>query len=105
MTTPTPSIFPYAADAVDAQQARQDRLHELYAQDGRQSPDFVFFTLKLSGGKIAIRKSSISAFYCACSGETILEYDKDSAFVRESFDEACAKLGIALPHPQQEPQP
>jgi hypothetical protein len=65
--------------------------------------DFVFFTLNQSGERLAIRKSSISAFYGAQSKETILEYDGDSAFVRESFDEVCAKLGIAAP--QQEPQP
>jgi hypothetical protein len=123
MTTPS------AAEAVDAQQARQDRLEELYHQDGRHEPghpmhglytglvmtastttspqnamtdEFVFFTQNKEGNKIAIRKSSISAFFCAYSGETILEYRSDSAVVVESFDEVCAALGIA---PQQESKP
>lgn len=39
ISLPTPSTFSCAAEAVDVQQARQDRLDELYAQDGRQSPD------------------------------------------------------------------
>jgi hypothetical protein len=124
MTTPS------AADAVDAQQARQNRLDELYHQDGRHEPshpmhglytglvmtastttspqnamtdEFVFFTQNnRRGEKVAIRKSSINAFYCAYSGETILEYRGDSAVVVESFDEVCAALGIA---PQQESKP
>ena len=120
---------PSAADAIAAQQARQDRLEELYRQDGRQDPshpmhglytglvqttstttpqedamtdDFVFFTQNIKGNKIAIRKSSINAFYYTYSGETIIEYTGDSAIVVESFDEVCAALGIA---PQQEPKP
>ncbi len=130
MTTPPPSTFSCSADAVDAQQARQDRLDELYHQDGRHEPshpmhglytglvmtastttspqnamadEFVFFTQNKNKNKIAIRKSYISAFFCAYSGETIIEYKGDSAIVVESFDEVCAALGIAAP--QQEPQP
>lgn len=129
MTTPTPSIFSCAAEAVDAQQTRQDRLDELYAQDGRQSPehpmhglytglvqttstttpeiamtdDFVFLTLNQTGKKIAIRKSSVHTFFDSDLHGTIVEYTSDSACVEESFNEVCRLLGIDT-H-QQESQP
>lgn len=91
------------ADAVEVQQARQDRLEELYHQDGRQSPDhpmhglytelvqpastttppqenamndeFMFLTLP-DGQKIAIRKSSVTAVFPAKYSQTstIIEY-------------------------------
>ena len=120
------------ADAIAAQQARQDRLEELYHQDGRHEPshpmhglytglvqttstttpqedamtnDFVLFTL-FDGQKIAIRKSSVTAFFpnkAHTQNSTIIEYlGSDGAVVNESFNEVCEALGIA---PQQESKP
>lgn len=120
-------------DAIAAEESRNYRLEELYHQDGRQSPDhpmhglytglvmttstttpqedvmaddFVLFTL-FDGQKIAIRKSSVTAFFpnnAHARNSTIIEYrGSDGAIVAESFDEVCAALGIAAP--QEEAQP
>lgn len=119
-------------DAIEAQQVCQDRLEELYHQDGRHEPshpmhglytglvmttstttpqedvmadDFVLFTL-FDGPKIAIRRSSVTAFFtnkARTQNSTIIEYlGSDGVVVNESFNEVCAALGIA---PQQEAQP
>lgn len=120
---------PSAAYAVAAQQTRQDRLEELYHQDGRQNPshpmhglytgleqttttttpenamadNFVFLTLNPKGRRIAIRKSSVHNFFDADNYGTIVEYTGDSSWVEESFDEVCRLLGIDTT--QQEPKP
>lgn len=125
MTTTTPN----AADAVEVQQARQDRLEELYHQDGRQDPshpmhglytglvqttstttpenamadEFMFLTLNQKGTRIAIRKSSVHTFFESDSYGTIVEYTGDSAGVKESFDEVCRLLGVAASTPQSQP--
>lgn len=63
--------------------------------------EFVFLSLKSE--KIAIRKSSIHAFFPGSSGETVVEYGygEESAVVSETFDEVCALLGVAVPLQEQ----
>jgi len=113
-----------AAAAVEGQQARQDHLEELYDQDGRHEPshpmhglytglvqhtptpqeefmdDFAIFSLPKA--TIAIRKSSIHAFYPAFHGDgTVIEYTSESAIVKQSFDEVCAIMGVSAPAEEQ----
>lgn len=119
MTTPPIS----SAAAVEAQQARQDHLDELYHQDGRHEPSHPmrglytglvhhspttqedsmseFVILSLAKEKIAIRKSSIHAFLPTSSGTTVVEYGSESVIIKESFDEVCALLGVDVPQQEQ----
>lgn len=124
------TTFTSAAAAVEAQQARQDHLEELYDHDGRHEPShpmhglytglvqhtpttpkgdsmskFVVFSLSKQpiALQITIRKSSIHAFYPDSLGNgTVIEYTSESAIVKESFDEVCAIMGVTVTPSQQE---